>query len=212
MGTLIINGSPKGSRGNTEIFIREFQSACSEQCQVCYAVSEEPAELAAYLTGFDTVLFFMPMYVHAMPGIVMKLIEHMEPARRNLRVGFVLQYGFVEGAQAQYAKRYFELLAKRLGYTYLGTAAVGNSAGVGMMPEGMNKKLFGRLQALGKCYGETGKLDNGIAKQMEQPYHLSKAAAMGTEFMNWIGINKIFWHKMLRENNAFDNKMDKPFV
>lgn len=211
MSTLIINGSPKGNRGNTEIFIREFMVGCPEPCQVRYAVQENPGELAAYLAEFDSVLFFMPMYVHAMSGIVMKLIEHMTPARPDQTIGFFMQYGFAEGAQAQYIKRYFELLARRLGYDYLGTVTNGNSAGVGMMPESMNKKLFRQLRELGRHYNETGRLSPEIAKQMEQPYHLSKAAAVGTEFMNRIGINKIFWHKMLRDNNAFDKRLDKPF-
>lgn len=212
MNTLIINGSPNGGKGNTEIFIRQFLMGCQTPYEVAYAAKENPAFLAERLKEFDAVLFFIPMYVFAMPGIVMKLIEEMVPSQSGQRIGFVVQYGFAEGAQAQYIKRYSELLAKRLQYKHIGTITKGNAAGVGMMPETMNKKLFSRLRALGRHYSETGTFDCSIEKEMEKPYHLSKAAAMGNEMLNSIGVSKIFWHKMLRDNNAFNNRLDKPFA
>lgn len=56
MRTLIINGSPKGKNGNTEWFVRHFNSGFKEPCKVCYAAKESGAHLASYIRHFDTGL------------------------------------------------------------------------------------------------------------------------------------------------------------
>ena len=211
MRTLILNGSPNGAKGNTEIFVQQFMRGCSEPCHVSYIAKEDPGALAASMADYDTVLFFMPLYVHAMPGIVMKLIEHMKRAHEGQHIGFVVQYGFVEGAQAQYVKRYFELLAKRLGYTYCGTVVHGGAAGVRYMPDKMNRDLFASLQGLGSAYNSSGQMDAQISKQLEEPYTLSSGKVALYRFLTRIGIMNMFWNKMLRSNNAYEKRFDKPF-
>lgn len=211
MSTLILNGSPNGAKGNTEIFIQQFMTGCAAPCDVAYVAKETPDALAASIASYDTVLFFMPLYVHAMPGIVMKLIEHMQPATQGQRIGFVVQYGFMEGAQAQYLKRYFELLTKRLGYMPCGTIVHGGSAGVRYMPEKMNRKLFTSMQRLGSLFSASGQFDAQIATQLEQPYQLSSGKAALYRFMTRIGIMNMFWNQMLRSNNAYEKRFDKPF-
>ena len=72
METLIINGSPKSKNGNTEIFIKKFVKEMKAPYEICYAAKENPLQIAKYMKEFDKVIVFMPLYVHAMPGIVMK--------------------------------------------------------------------------------------------------------------------------------------------
>lgn len=68
----------------------------------------------------------MPLYIHAMPGMVLKLFEQMTPvARQGKSMGFIVQAGFVETEQQQYLIRYFEQLTSRLHYSYLGTIQKG---------------------------------------------------------------------------------------
>lgn len=211
MNTLVINGSPKGRDSNTDIFIAQFFLGAGKDYEVRYAACEEPRELAAYLYGFDAVLFFMPMYVFAMPGIVMRLFENMKP-RAGQRLGFVLQYGFVEGNQADYAKRVFEAFTARMRGVYLGTASRGNAAGVSMMPARMSKPLFSLLRALGAHYETTGTFDAAVAAKLLEPYAFTKRRARWMDFLFRIGLEKIMWHFMLRSNNALDKVLDRPFA
>lgn len=120
MRTLIINGSPRGKNGNTEVFIRQFLEGAGEEYPVRYVVKEDPLMLAEVIREYDTVLFFMPLYVHAMPGIVMKLFEQMKTCREGQRIGFVVQAGFIEGAQARFLVRYLKQFAllRELGAEY----------------------------------------------------------------------------------------------
>lgn len=211
MRTLIINGSPKQGDGNTGIFIERFSKGAGARYETRYAYRGDPDELARYMEGFDALLFFMPLYVHAMPGGVMKLLERMQPSPGK-KIGFVLQYGFAEGHQAAYVKKFFEAFAARMQFAYLGTAARGNSAGVTMMPERMNRALFSQIEALGAHYAQTGAFREDIVAQWMEPYSLKKSTAKKYEFLYKAGLGNLMWNHMLRANHALDKKQDRPFA
>lgn len=166
MKTLIINGSPKNKNGNTEVFIQKFIQGMKCPCEVCYAAKGNYKQIAKYMQGFDTVIFAMPLYIHAMPSIVMKIFEYMEPTLNHEKsMGFIVQSGFIESVQSKYLERYLSSLAKRLNYTYLGTVIKGGSAGVSMMPENMNKKLFFNLHRLGEHFEVSSSFDLEVIKE-----------------------------------------------
>ena len=87
MSMIIMNGSPKAERGNTEVFIRKFMEGMqaaegTTECasaQVCYVAKESHEEIAAKMQEYDTIIIAFPLYVHAMPGTVKKVLEYMKP-------------------------------------------------------------------------------------------------------------------------------------
>lgn len=213
MKILIINGSPKGKDGNTEIFIKKFTSGINESYQICYVAKEDPLQIAKYIQQFDNVIIFIPLYVHAMPGIMMKLIEFIKPTSDvGKKMGFVVQSGFMESEQSKYLERYLCLLTKNLNYTYLGTVIRGGSAGTYMMPEKMNKKLFEQLRVLGEYFEENGTFNLETVQEMGKPFKLSKDKSLLLEFYSKIGFgDAMFWNMMLKQNKAKDKRFDKPF-
>lgn len=214
MRTLIINGSPKAKNGNTEIFIREFVKEMKAPCEICYAAKEDSLQIAKYIKQFDTVIVAMPLYIHAMPGIVMKLFECMESTSDvGKSMGFIVQFGFMESAQSEYLERYLSALTKKLNYTYLGTVRKGGSAGTYMMPEKMNKKLFKRLRMLGEYFEVNNSFHIKLVKELAKPNKLSKGKSRLLQFLCELGIgDAMFWNMMLKNNNALDKKFDKPYV
>lgn len=214
MKTLIINGSPKAQNGNTEIFIKKFINGMKSPCEICYAAKEDRLQLAKYMKEFDTIIVFMPLYVHAMPGIVMKLIECMEAASDGGKsMGFIVQSGFMESAQSKYLERYLSVLTKNLNYTYLGTVIRGGSAGIYMMPEKMNKRLFKQLSTLGEHFEINGTFNIQIVEELASPNKLSKGKCKLLQFLGRLGLSdNIFWNTMLKNNNARDKVFDKPFI
>ena len=132
MSMIIMNGSPKAERGNTEVFIRKFmegmqaaetgtaesESVGAVKCasaEVCYAAKEGHEEIAAKMQKYDTIIIAFPLYVHAMPGTVKKVLEYMKPVEGSgKKLGFIIQYGFMEGAQSQYVVRYLESFMKKI--------------------------------------------------------------------------------------------------
>lgn len=224
MSMIIMNGSPKAERGNTEIFIREFvngiQSSKSQQSvedqtvAVCYMAKENSEQIAAKLQEYDTVIIAFPLYVHAMPGSVKKVLECMKPVEGNgKKLGFIIQYGFMEGAQSQYVVRYLETWITKMNYESVGIVVHGGSAGVYMMPEKMNRKLFELLQTLGKSLCDAGTFDRNAVEELHKPYQLTKGQSRMYQFMAKLGVgDAMFWNMQLKQNDAMQHRYDKPFA
>lgn len=214
MKTIILNGSPKGNskNSNSRIFAEEFVKNMKNPCKIKCIAKDDLKELAGYVAGFDTIIIILPLYIHAMPGIVMKFIEELEPATSEGKyIGFIVQAGFIEIAQHKFVERYFEDLAKQLNYSYLGTVSKGEAAGIYMYPR-MFKKVLKSLADLGMAYEETHAFDKEIVKRLGKPYELSKFQLRILGLVNKVGLSNVGWHKMLRKNNALDKRLDRPFL
>lgn len=213
MKLLIINGSPHGEKGNTGIFITQFVNGMKEIPMVSCIKKEKPEAIAEKIKNFDTILIVMPLYVHAMPGPVMKLFENLQVQNTgNKSLGCIVQMGFSGSAHADYARRCMKQQAKRLHMKYLGTVARCGAAGTSMVPEFMNRKLFKDLEKLGSYFQETGTFHRETVQKLAKPYKLTKSQCRFNQFLCKTGVDHIMWNKMLRENNAFENRFDRPFV
>lgn len=214
MNTIILNGSPKGNSANcnSRIFAEEFVRNMKNPCEVKCIANTDSEELAQYVKGFESIIIILPLYIHAMPGIVMKFIEKLEPAATDGKyLGFIIQAGFIETAQERFVERYFADLAKQLNYNYLGTVSKGEAAGIYMFPK-MFKKVLKLVTDLGAAYEATHAFDKEIVKKLGKPYELSKFQLGLLNFANKTGLDNIGWHKFLKQNNAFDKRLDRPFL
>lgn len=214
MNTIILNGSPKGNSKNcnSQIFAEEFVKNMKNPCEIKCIAKADSEELAQYVKNFDTVIIILPLYIHAMPGIVMKFIEKLKPADdRGKYIGFIIQAGFMETAQERFVERYFENLAKQLNYRYLGTVSKGGAAPIYMYPE-MFKKVLKLVADLGTIYEETHVFDKDIVKKLGEPYEISKSMLLLLNAANKVGLGNVWWHKFLKQNNAMDKRLDRPFL
>lgn len=210
MKTLILNGSPNGKRGNTEILSREFTKGMQDMPEVRYIAEEDAIALAHDMQGFDQWLFFFPLYVNAMPGIVKRLFEQLQPDQTKA-VGYFVQSGFEEAAQSDYLADILENFTKRMGYRDLGIVIAGGMAGVRYMPERMNAKTFEHMRRAGTLYEQTGAFAVESAKHFGQLYRYTNKQAKRNQFMRKLGFTNMFWNSMLKKNKAYANRFDKPF-
>lgn len=214
MKTLLINGSPKGNSKNcnSRIISEKFVSGMKTPCEVRCIAGADLDELALYMNNFDAVIFVLPLYIHAMPGIMMDFIECLEPAKSEGKyIGFIVQAGFIETAQQKYIKQYFASLAKQLKYNYLGTVTKGEAAAIYMFPK-MFKKVLNRFYELGHAYEETGSFKDDIAEKLGKPYELSSFQVKLYQICCNLGLNDFGWHRILKKNNAFNKRLDRPFL
>jgi len=214
LNTIILNGSPKGKtkQSNSQIFAEHFIKEMQNPCEIKSIAGNDPKELARYVAGFDALIIILPLYIHAMPGIVMKFIEELEPAPSEGKyLGFILQAGFMETAQHKYVQPYFRHLAEQLNYTYLGTVSKGEAAGIYMYPK-MFKKVLKLVSELGAAYESTQAFDDTIVKKLSKPYELSQFQLRLLKVVDIVGLSNIGWHKVLKQNNAFEQRLDKPFL
>lgn len=210
MRTIIVNGSPNGRKGNTEIFCRRFIKGIQNQPEIRYVAEEDPAALATYMNDFDNWLFFFPLYVNAMPGILKRLFEHLSPSEEK-KAGYFIQSGFDEAFQSDWLCPILKNFNRRMGYRDLGIVVAGGMAGVRYMPENMNKKTFTRLENLGSLYEQNGVFDEESIQLFGQLYRYSEKQIKRNRFFRKLGLTNMFWNNMLKRNNAYQKRFDKPF-
>lgn len=213
MKTIILNGSPKGNSNqcNSLYYAKAFNSQMKNPCEIKHIAKEDPEELAAYIQSFDSIIMIFPLYIHGMPGIVMKFIEKMSSVNNDDKyLGFIVQAGFIETAQHNYLNAYLRSLTENLNYNFLGILSKGESAGVYMVPK-MYKKVLKRVGDFGRIYEIEKSFDKTIIQELGEPYEISSFKLKLLKFMSKIGIDNIMWHRMLKKNHAFEKRLDQPF-
>jgi multimeric flavodoxin WrbA len=116
----LFNGSPRGARGNTPIFLREFAAGFGGETETHHLIQlKQTGQHVQAFAAAECVLIGLPLYTDAMPGSVKQFFEALEPLagrKGNPPVGFLVQSGFPEGLHSRYVERYLEKLAARLGF------------------------------------------------------------------------------------------------
>lgn len=214
MNTIILNGSPKGNSRNSNsfIFAQQFVKNMKNPCGIRSIAKSDPIELSEYIKEYDSIIMILPLYIHAMPGTVMKFIEKLEPSTiEGKSIGFIIQAGFIETSQERFVERYFKELANQLNYNYLGTVSKGEAAGIYMFPR-LFKKVLKLVNDLGVAYEESHSFDEEIVEKLGKPYELSGFHLNLLKLVEKVGLGNIGWHKMLKKNKAFDKRLDRPFL
>jgi len=216
MKLTVFNGSPRGKGSNTKIllehFINGFMTTDGNTCELAYLNRiKDRNNFVKLFQEAEEVLLAFPLYTHAMPAIVKTFIESLEPLcgrEGNPDIGFIVQGGLPEAIHSRYVERYLEKLAVRLGCRYKGTVIRGGGEVIRIIPAWMNKKLFKSFYELGKTFGERGEFDEQIVHKLAQPERLTK-------FHFWVFKlwgERFYWDKMLKKNNAFEKRFDKPYA
>ncbi|MEG0854220.1 MAG: NAD(P)H dehydrogenase [Angelakisella sp.] len=214
MNTIVLNGSPKKNmkESNSELFAKYFIGGMKAPCELKHISQSSPVKLAEHIRSFDTVIIIFPLYIHAMPGSVMRFFEELRPVEgEGKSLGFIIQAGFSESAQERFVLPYLEQMAKDLGYNYLGTVVKGEAAAVAMYPEGFAKVLK-QVEDLGRKFAETHAFDPEIVKQLGKPYTLSGSQLFFLNIACKLGITNFFWHKTMKQHNAYEKRLDRPYL
>lgn len=216
MKLTVFNGSPRGKSSNTalllEHFINGFMATGGNTHELAYLVQTNDSDKFVKLfQEAEQVLLAFPLYTDAMPAIVKAFFESLEPLcgrQGNPGIGFIVQSGFPEAVHSRYLERYLEKLARRLGCGYKGTVIRGGVEGIRVEPPSMTRGLFKSFYQLGKSFGETGKFDERIVLKLARCQKLTKLQFQVFKFFG----EKTYWDKLLKENNAFEKRFDKPYA
>ncbi|MCK8058379.1 MULTISPECIES: hypothetical protein [unclassified Fusibacter] len=172
-------------------------------------IYEKRAQWADKFSKDEHVLFFMPLYVHAMPFRVMKFIELLAPSKGS--ISFVVQSGFPESSQSHYLEAYFEQLSLRLDRTYLGTAIKGGIEGLQIRPPQSQDKMIAPFVSLVKTVVSTGRFDSSQVDQMAKPVFLTKITQFLFGTVAPKRLRNFYWNKLLKKNNAFEKRFEQPY-
>jgi len=206
---VIYNGSPRRSGSNSALILKKAVEALGDRVEIRDLKERDKwEEWAEAFKSEKHVMFFMPLYVHAMPSHVMGFIEKLRASKGS--ISFFVQSGFPESSQSHYLEAYFEQLALKLGRTYLGTAIKGGVEALQMRPAKAQEKMIEPLvKAIVNlvCEGNFNPID---IRQLARPIRFGKGTKilyklLGKRFLNF------FWDQKLKANNAYEKRFDRPY-
>ncbi len=212
----LFNGSPRGRKGNTPIFLDEIARGFGGPYEVHHLVRlKETEQMVEAFAGAECAILGMPLYTDAMPAVVKHFIEALEPLvgrENNPPLGFVVQSGFPEALHSRYLERYLEKLAARLGSPYLGTAVRGGGEATRLMPPQANRRLFESLGALGAGLAAQGHFDPAALQRMVQPERFPAILEPVFRVFLRSQVAHSYFDNMLKENGAYERRFARPFV
>ena len=212
----VLNGSPRGEKGNTPIMLGEFIKGFGGDFELHHLINRKDIDQQVEaFSKAECVWLGFPLYTDGMPGIVKSFIEALEPFKDNKNnppMGFLIQSGFPEGIHSRYIERYLEALASKMGSPYLGTIIKGNGEGTRLVPDEMNRKLFDALNALGTGLAEMGELDIRLMKKIASPERYPRILGPLFRLFLKTKLSHQYFDRILVENNAYDSRNDRPLV
>ncbi|MFZ5967916.1 MAG: flavodoxin family protein [Bacillota bacterium] len=218
MKLLIINGSPKPGKNNTAVllerFIDGFKETEGNEVEI-FRMNNEQAykEAALRFEAAAAVLIAFPLYSYAMPAGIKTFIEELEPLLgkcHGKKVGFLVQYGFVEAAHARPLEMYLEHVSKMLCCDYLGTIIKGGCDNLAKSENGNRKIRMGAYE-IGKTFGATGYFDKEQIDAYAAPEVQKKRNGFLLKFILKI-VNKVYWEKSFKKNGVtYESSFAKPY-
>lgn len=212
----VFNGSPRGQRGNTPIFLSEFAKGFGGPIETHHLIrAKQVAEHIQAFADAECAWIGFPLYTDSMPGVVKHFIDALEPLvgrKNNPPVGFIIQSGFPEGLHSRYVECYLEKLAARLGGPYLGTIVKGNGEGVRLTPPEGNQRLFAALQSLGAGLAHEGRLDPETLSKIASPERFPAILNPVFQVITRLPFSHAYFDNMLKQNGAYERRFARPLV
>ena len=209
---VIYNGSPRRSGSNSALILKKAVEALGDRVEIRdLKEGDKWDEWAETFKSEKHVMFFMPLYVHAMPSHVMRFIEKLQASKGS--ISFFVQSGFPESSQSHYLEAYFEQLALRLGRAYLGTAIKGQVEGLQMRPAKAQEKMIEPMVKSIVNLVYEGKFNPTHIRQLARPIQLGKGMEILFKLLTKVGLTNYFlWDQQLKQNNAYEKRFDRPYV
>lgn len=207
---VIYNGSPRRSGSNSEIVLKKAIELIGEGLEVRDLKEENKwDEWAKAFKSEKHVMFFTPLYIHAMPSHVMGFIEKLQASEGS--ISFFVQSGFPESSQSHYLEAYFERLALRLGRIYIGTAIKGGLEGLLMRPAKQQNQIMEPMIQAMKSLVYKGSYEPSIIHQLASPISLGSGMKLLFKLLSCFRLTNFVWDRYLKENHVFERRFDHPF-
>jgi hypothetical protein len=206
---VIYNGSPRRRGSNSTLILEKVVEALGDKVEIRDLKEGDKWQIWAEAFQSDkNVMFFLPLYVHAMPSHVKGFIEKLQASTGSL--SFFVQSGFPESSQTHYLEAYFEQLALRLGRVYLGTAIKGGVEGLRMRPvQAQDKMIQPMVETIRNLVSE-GRFNPTQIRQLGMPVRFGKVIEILFKVLGKKSINS-YWDQQLNANDAHEKRFDRPY-
>jgi len=220
MKLAIFNGSPRGTTGNSALIIDWLTEGMKTRQDIISEVYllnrlRDHERFVKVLKESDIAIIVFPLYTDAMPGITMAFFERLEDLKgtlNSLQLGFVVHSGFPEACQSRHVEKYLEWLTGYLGAQYLGTAIMGNSEGMKVMPPSMTQGKRSLFAELGRGIALGTSFASALLKKLSGKERLSRSAILGYKLLSLTGLTNWYWNSQLKRNKDYDKRFAKPYA
>ena len=217
MQLTIFNGSPKKGKSNTEALVNKMIEGIMEssenKVEFIKMNDEKLDNLVERFKNAEAVILAFPLYVYAMPGGVKEFIEALEPLCGKCvgkKIGFVIQYGFMEATHARPLEKYLEHLSKLLGCEYIGTVIKGGCDALVRHPNGA-KATFKGAYSIGQTLGKQGYFDKSQLGEFSKPELQKKQSKLLMKIIVKL-INRFYWEGTFKKNGVtYEQSFSKPY-
>lgn len=208
---VIYNGSPRRSGSNSELILKKAAEALGDRVEIRDLKEGDKWEVwSEAFKSEEHVMFFMPLYIHAMPSHVMAFIERLQASKGSL--SFFVQSGFPESSQSHYLEAYFEQLTLRLGRAYIGTAIKGGVEGLQIRPAKAQEKMIESMVKAIMNLVSVGNFNPTDIRQLAKPIRLGKGMEILFKLIARIGLINFIWDQQLKKNDAYEKRFDRPYL
>lgn len=204
MKIALINGSPKVTGSASGALLEDVKGYVGEQAEVVEfgmhspILSEEEIE---ELAKADSWVFACPLYVDGVPGHLLSCMVQLEEAltKREISVYGIVNCGFYEGIQAEFALDILRNWSLKTGLIWSGGIGIGGGGGLAMMPK--MEPGRGPKAPIDKALME---LSEVILKKEKQE---NKYVSIGfPRSMYKMGAH-MGWRKMIKENGGTEKDL-----
>lgn len=210
MNLLLINGSPKRKNSNTEILLQAFKRPLEKNETIkthSLSLSHRPSEdkLLQAIQESHIIIIGFPLYNNSMPSSVLRLLSHMRLHKahlKNKKIGFVVQYGFVEGIHGQAVERWLDYWVKESGCDYIGSIIKGGCDGLSKMKSiKRSNPIIKGIEAIAQHFAEHISFDPKLLADFAAPMTQKKRNKSIMKCIIKL-LNHFYWKKLMKANGV----------
>ena len=211
MRIALIIGSPKVNNSASSILLEDIKRYVGENAEVTRLGFHSPTisqEVIEELEKTDIWVFACPLYVDGIPGHLLSCLVQLEEVRIHnpqIHVYGIVNCGFYEGIQVEYALKILQNWCLKTGFIWSGGIGVGGGGRLPMMSQ--KESGYGPKAPIDKALVE---LSNAILKkQVQDNIYVSIAFPRFLYKM----VANIGWRQMIKANGGkvkdLKNRWDK---
>ncbi len=200
MRIALINGSPKVNHSASGMLLEDLKCCFSEKAEIVEAGLHNAAvseEIIKELNNADAWVFAYPLYVDGIPAHLLSCLIQLEKGSLQnceKHIYGIVNCGFYEGIQTEFALKILQNWCARAGYVWGGGIGVGGGGGLAMMPRLEPGK--GPKAPADKALGAI--VDKILQQETQENIYVSVAFP---RFLYKMG-GQIGWRQMIKANGG----------
>ncbi len=215
MKICMLNGSPRGLVSNSTHLIKWINKGLESNEQVHLIKNIEKHDFyIKEIIKAETIFITFPLYVDAMPGIVMKFFENLAKHKGDIKgknIYFLVHSGFPEAIHSFPVRDYLVRLSKKLDLNLVDVIIYGSSEGTRFTSEDKALKKKELFMNIGKSIKENTMVSPQDRKKVQTPIKLNKPTQIIFKTLSKVVNINAHWDNILKKNNAYDKRFDTPY-